>query len=58
MIEIWENKRVSLHDNDGDVITYMKKMKVIEQLSFHDNRVSRVYLNDENVSKQTSIAPW
>ena len=36
----------------------MKKMKVIEQLSIHDNRVLRVYVYDETVSKQTSIAPW
>ena len=36
----------------------MKKMKMNEQLSFHNNEVLSVYLYDENVSKQTSIAPW
>ena len=50
MIEIWENKRVSLHDNDVDVITYMKKMFINEQLTFHDNKVLLLYLYDENVS--------
>ena len=56
--EKWVNKRVLPLDNDVDLITYMKKPKVIKQLSFHDNHVSRVYLNDKNVSKQTIIAPW
>ena len=42
MMKMCVNKRLSLHDNDGDVITYMKKMKMNEQLSFHGNHVSSV----------------
>ena len=34
------------------------KMKMIEELSLHDNQVSSMNLYDENVNKQTSIAPW
>jgi len=33
-----------LPDNDVDLITYMNKMFINENLSFHDNHVLRVYL--------------
>jgi len=58
MMKMWVYKRLSLHDKHVDVIAYMKKMKMNEQLSFHGNHVSSVNLNDRNMRKQTSIAPW
>ena len=58
MLKMWVNKRVSFHDKDVDVITYMKLMLVNERLTFHNNHVLRVYLYDENKTKLTSIALW
>jgi len=40
---MWVNKRVSLHDNDVDVITILIKLNFNEQLFFHDNHVLHVY---------------
>jgi len=33
-------------------------MKVIKQLSFHNNHVSRVNLYAVNVSKRATVHPW
>ena len=43
MMKLKVNKRVLLLDNDVDMITYTNKMYVNEQISIHDNKVSRVY---------------
>jgi len=49
MLKMWLDRRNPLHDNDVDVITYMNKMLVNEQISSHDNKSLPLYLYDENV---------
>jgi len=58
MLKKWLYRRDPLYDNDVDLITYMNKMLIKEQLSIHDNKVLPLYLYDVNVSEQSSIALW
>ena len=44
--------------NDTRLFTYIEENVYNGQLTFHDNHFLRVYKHDENVNKQTSIAPW
>ena len=49
MLKMWLDRRNPLNDNDVDVITFMNKMLVNEQISSHDNKSLPLYLYDENV---------